>query len=206
MIGVVNYGLGNVRAFLNVYKHLGIEAMPCSSSSDLDQCDHLILPGVGSFDCAMTKLNSSGMRDHLDDLVLNKKIPVLGICVGFQIMAHSSDEGSYDGLSWFDASVVHLSTGSSSTDNLPYPHMGWNNITFKSNARLFQNLEASDSRFYFLHSFYFHPQDSSVDIASACYGHNFCCSASLGNIYGVQFHPEKSHSNGVILLNNFSLL
>ncbi len=204
MIGIVNYGLGNVQAFLNVYKHLGIEAMACSTPYDLRLCHHLIIPGVGSFDCAMTKLNDSGMRACLDKLILDLQIPVLGVCVGFQIMAHCSDEGHASGLSWLDSSVKILASQTESSIHLPLPHMGWNNIDIIIGHPLFLDLHHLRPRFYFLHSYCFEPTNQSITIACSTYGRSFSCAAAVGNIYGVQFHPEKSHINGVTLLQNFS--
>lgn len=204
MIGVVNYGLGNVQAFLNVYQHLGIDAISCTSSDQLNSCHSLIIPGVGSFDSAIAKLNNSGMRDTLDHLVLDQKIPVLGVCVGFQIMAHTSDEGKSSGLSWLNASVRKLSSHSNNLTKFPLPHMGWNNVNITNCNNLFSHLADTDPRFYFLHSFFFEPVYDSISIATTLYGQTFTCAANSDNIYGVQFHPEKSHSNGITLLRNFS--
>ena len=206
MIGIVNYGLGNIQAFLNVYKSLGIDAISCVAPQDLALCDRLIIPGVGSFDCAMEKLNSSGMRSTLDNLVLQQKVPVLGVCVGFQIMAHCSDEGRFPGLSWLNASVRHLSPPSLSSTSIPLPHMGWNNIDIIKPNSLVSALHSSEARFYFLHSFFFDPVVDTITLAQTTYGHTFTCAASFENIHGVQFHPEKSHSNGTTLLRNFSCL
>ena len=131
---------------------------------------------------------------------------MLGVCVGFQIMAHVSAEGHSNGLSWLDASVRNLSSFQHSSTELPLPHMGWNDIDIVQPNSLLSGLIPSDARFYFLHSFFFDPVVDSLTVAQASYGHTFTCAASFENIYGVQFHPEKSHTNGVTLLRNFSFI
>lgn len=203
MITIIDYGLGNIRAFANVYKTLGIACQIASSAEQLNECTKIILPGVGAFDHAMTALNESGMRKTLDELVLQKKVPVVGICVGMQIMAQSSDEGKLPGLGWIDAEVRKIDARLLKFKT-KLPHMGWNTITTTAN-QLFENLEESP-RFYFLHSYYFHCNQSQDPIASCNYGSDFTCSFHKANIYGIQFHPEKSHHNGVQLLKNFALI
>lgn len=198
MIAIVDYGLGNIRAFANIYKRLGIPYLLASDVESLKQATHIILPGVGSFDYAMHKLNESGLRETLDDLVLNQKLPVLGICVGMQIMAQSSEEGSSNGLGWLDTQVVKFSH----TDTkFPLPHMGWNSLELVGNSPLFENIEPQPA-FYFLHSYHF-KADFPYSVASANYSNEIACIVQKENIYGIQCHPEKSHHNGVTLLKNF---
>ncbi|MDC0990276.1 imidazole glycerol phosphate synthase subunit HisH [Gammaproteobacteria bacterium] len=201
MIAVVDYGLGNVQAFLNMFKLLGVEATRAKIPSDLTGASKIILPGVGAFDHAINLLNSSGMRDTLDSLILKEKIPVLGICVGMQILASTSDEGKLPGLGWVPGKVCAFLSNEKSA-NLSVPHMGWNDIQPIKNHPLFVGLEV-DARFYFLHSYYFECQDFQHEAATSLYGSNFSCAISADNVYGVQFHPEKSHHFGIRLLKNF---
>lgn len=202
MITLIDYGVGNIYAFQNVYKRLNIPTKIAKTVSDLNEVDKLILPGVGSFDYAMMQLNNSGMRDRLDELVLEQKKPVIGICVGMQMMANSSDEGKLDGLKWIDASVKKFDV-STIKYVTKLPHMGWNDVSPIKNHPLFIGLE-NDALFYFLHSFYFHCNNEADSIANSEYGINFTSSVNHENIYGIQFHPEKSHHYGETLLHNFS--
>lgn len=208
MISIVDYGLGNVQAFLNVYKRLNIEAAPVSSAGNLAAATKVILPGVGAFDHAMERLEESGMRETLDDLVLNKRVPALGVCVGMQILADSSDEGERRGLNWIPGRVRYLSALGAPED-LRLPHMGWNDVAPSSGNPLFKKLE-TDARFYFLHSYYFECRDGGDVAATSSYGADFSCAVRGGvgreNIFGVQFHPEKSHHFGTQLLQNFAEL
>lgn len=204
MIVIIDYGLGNVLAFVNVYKRLNIPVMVAKTPGDLVNAAKLILPGVGAFDHAMQRLEQSGMRQGIDQLVLQQRVPVLGICVGMQILANSSEEGSLPGLGWIAGSVRKFDVAS-----LPHhthlPHMGWNDVAPVAGGGLFAGLE-QDARFYFLHSYYFdchHPQDAS---AFSDYGSRFSSAVNHENIYGVQFHPEKSHHFGSRLLKNFAEL
>ena len=204
MIGIIDYGLGNIKAFCNVYKTLNIPFVTAKQPDQLSNIDKIILPGVGSFDYAMQRLNDSGMRDKLDELVLVKKIPVIGICVGMQMLTHSSDEGTLSGLGWIDARVKKFDF-SLFPHNVQVPHMGWNDITPVRSSKLFLDLE-TDARFYFLHSFYVHCLNDMDTLAVSRYGIEFSCVINHGNIFGIQFHPEKSHQWGVRLLKNFAEL
>lgn len=204
MIHVVDYGLGNVQAFLTMFKRLGFEATRAKTAADLTGVSKIILPGVGAFDHAIELLNQSGMRQNLETLVLQDKVPVLGICVGMQILASSSDEGRLPGLGWVPGKVRSFRSDERSA-SLPLPHMGWNDVQPKPGSPLFAGLE-SDARFYFLHSYYFECADPLQVAAVAGYGFDFSCAVSAGNVYGVQFHPEKSHHFGTTLLKNFTEL
>jgi len=204
MIGIVDYGMGNIKAFSNIYKQLNIPYKIIKSKEHFKDVEKIILPGVGAFDHAMMCLEKSGLLETLNDLVLNKKKPVLGVCVGMQMMAKSSDEGVLSGLGWIEATVNKFKEEELGGGN-PLPHMGWNSIEHMSNNLLFKDIDAS-SRFYFLHSYYFNSINERDSIASSVYGDIFTCATNHGNIFGVQFHPEKSHDNGVQLLKNFSSL
>lgn len=205
MIAIIDYGMGNIRAFANVYKKLDIPITIARNEADLADATKIILPGVGAFDHAMGKLNQSGMRPKLEELVIEKKTPVIGICVGMQMLAKSSDEGQLPGLGWIDATVKKFDiTKIHSTTRLP--HMGWNDVTpLQPLNHLFDGLE-KEAKFYFLHSYYFACNQPADDIAEADYGGPFSCAVNHQNIFGVQFHPEKSHQYGVKLLENFSKL
>jgi len=202
MISIVDYGLGNIRAFLNVFKRLNIEARTAATPAELQGADKVILPGVGHFDHAMQRLEQSGMRPVLDELALERRVPVLGVCVGMQMLGTASEEGTLPGLGWIDAKVRHFGALAPSGE-LPLPHMGWNDVRPVAGNPLFAGL-GSDARFYFLHSYYFDCTHQSDRLADASYGGDFACAVNSGNIYGVQFHPEKSHSCGTRLLQNFA--
>jgi len=202
MIAIIDYGLGNVMAFYNVYKRLNIPVSIAKRAQDLEGAERVILPGVGAFDHAMNLLNKSGMRDQLDELALNKKIPVLGVCVGMQMLANSSDEGSLPGLGWVGGQVSKFELSPGNT-TMRIPHMGWNNVKpLKAEGLMFGLGE--ESMFYFLHSYYFNCRSTESIIAVSDYEGEFTCAVSSHNIYGVQFHPEKSHGWGSKLLENFS--
>lgn len=202
MIRIVDYGLGNVQAFLNVYKRIGIAAERAKVASDLDGARHIILPGVGSFDHAMERFNSSGMRDPLERLVAGGDTRVLGICVGMQMMAESSDEGVLPGLGWVPGHVKRFHADPA-MQSLPMPHMGWNDVEPTGDSGLFEAVDGGQ-RFYFLHSYYFACTTPTNVIARTRYGSEFDCAVRKGQVFGVQFHPEKSHGWGVSLLRNFA--
>lgn len=205
MIAVINYGVGNVQAFVNVYQRLQIPVMVASTAEDIKLATKLILPGVGHFDHAMQSFNKSGLREIVEAQVLEKNIPILGVCVGMQMLASRSDEGAEAGLGWIQGEVKSLKNFIPTGPKLPLPHMGWNDVVTDMDSPLFRQFASEDSRFYFLHSFYFdcdNPNDSCI--AKTDYGSGFCCAVSANNVYGVQFHPEKSHRFGVRLLKNFA--
>jgi len=202
MITIVDYGLGNINAFLNVYRRLNVQARTARSADDLRDAAKVILPGVGAFDHAMTRLTQSGMREALDDVVLRRRVPVLGVCVGMQMLGRDSDEGRLPGLGWIDGRVRSLAALIPAAA-LPVPHMGWNDVRPTAACRLFDRL-AFSARFYFLHSYYFECDRDEDAIARADYGGAFACAVNSRNVFGVQFHPEKSHHYGVQLLKNFA--
>ena len=203
MIGIIDYGMGNIKAFSNIYKQLDIPHKIITSKEHFKDVEKIILPGVGAFDHAMSQLNRSGLFDALNDLVLNQKKPVLGVCVGMQMMANCSEEGVLNGLGWIDATVNKFNK--EELNNKPLPHMGWNSVNQIAGNPLFKDIDVN-SRFYFLHSYYFNPASKEHSIALAEYGDQFTCATGRDNIFGVQFHPEKSHHNGMQLLKNFSNL
>lgn len=206
MITIVDYGLGNVKAFANLYKKLNIELVYASNVDDLANATKIILPGVGAFDHAMQMLNGSGMREKLDELVLEKKVPVIGICVGMQMMANSSEEGQMKGLGWIPGTVKKFKRESQASESqYPLPHMGWNSLQVTRASKLLLGLDEK-KLFYFLHSYYYEPSDKEHVIATANYGHEYACIVNKGNVYGIQCHPEKSHHNGVALLKSFASL
>lgn len=204
MIHIVDYGLGNAQAFVNMYKRLGFEAMRARRVGDFDRVERIILPGVGAFDHAMELLQASGLRDTLDELVRNVGVPVLGVCVGMQMLGCSSEEGVSSGLGWIAGRVKSFSSHPASAA-LPMPHMGWNDVAPLSPSPLFRAM-VGDARFYFLHSYYFEASDAADVAARADYGFEFTCAVQRGNVFGVQFHPEKSHHWGATLLRNFAEL
>ena len=201
MIALVDYGLGNIRAFANIYKRMGLDVMIAQTPTDITKAKRLILPGVGSFDWAMRKLNKSGMRDALDYAVLEQKVNVLGVCVGMQMMADGSEEGSENGLGWIGANVVKFDSKLFQTPAL-IPHMGWNDAEPVESGGLFLGMDKP--RFYFLHSYFLALESDELVASSTFYGEKFTSSVRSNNIFGTQFHPEKSHQWGVSLLSNFA--
>lgn len=204
MIAIIDYGSGNIQAIKNIYKRLNIECEFVSKPDGLKNADKIILPGVGAFDESMRQLSESGMQTALDEYVIAKKIPVLGVCVGMQIMASRSDEGELSGLGWFNANVRRFDPNV--IKHKPkIPHMGWNSVYPVREHSVFNNVD-QDTGFYFLHSYYFESQDDSDVLAQTHYGDKFSCAVNKENIFGFQFHPEKSHQNGINLFKNFAEL
>ncbi len=201
MIGIVDYGLGNVRAFENIYRRLGIAAGPVRTAAELSAATRLVLPGVGAFDWAMSRLIESGMSEALNERVLTDRVPILGVCVGMQIMADTSDEGHAAGLGWIPGRVERFRDEWFDT-RTHRPHMGWNDVELTGIPPLFKGL--LEPQFYFLHSYFFRPADESHVVARTHYGQIFASALRRGNIWATQFHPEKSHDWGVGLLRNFA--
>lgn len=202
MITVVNYGSGNISAITNIYKRLNIQCTVASEAAHLEGATHLVLPGVGAFDTTMEQLDASGMRPTLDRKVLEDHLPVIGVCVGMQIMARSSEEGKRLGLGWLKATVRRFDTAQ--LEHKPHlPHLGWNVARPVDAPALFEGVDI-DRGFYFLHSYYFDCDDEADVLATSEYGVQFTSAAHAGNVYGVQFHPEKSHQNGIQIFKNFA--
>lgn len=202
MITIVDYGVGNIQAFLNLFKRVGIEAKRADTPEAMMGASRLILPGVGHFDHAMQRLNDSGLRPQLEELVLARKIPVIGICVGMQMLSEGSEEGEIPGLNWIPGRVRSFSTHPNCA-HLPMPHMGWNLLQSQNDGKLLSRGFDESPQFYFLHSFYFDSEDKADVAATAHYGFDFDAVVSRGHIHGVQCHPEKSHHWGEQLLKNF---
>ncbi|BDT72837.1 imidazole glycerol phosphate synthase subunit HisH [Comamonadaceae bacterium OS-4] len=202
MIGIVDYGVGNIQAFLNLFKRLGVEARRADTPEALSDAVRLVLPGVGHFDHAMQRLNDSGMRPKLEEMVLGSGVPVVGICVGMQMLAKGSDEGRLPGLNWVPGRVRAFANELQSAA-LPMPHMGWNDLQTRPHSKLFSKGFEDGAQFYFLHSYFFDAEDKGNVAATASYGLDFDAVLSRGHIHGVQCHPEKSHHWGEQLLKNF---
>lgn len=204
MIAIINYGSGNIGAIANIYKQLKVPHVITNDLDELAAADRYILPGVGAFDATMRYLNDSGMVATLSEQVLGQRKKVLGICVGMQILAESSEEGVFPGLGWIPGRVRKIDADLlKSSPKLP--HMGWNSVSLRPGALLFHGVD-TDRGFYFLHSYYFDATDLENVSATVQYGKDIPCAVARGNVFGMQFHPEKSHSNGVAIFRNFAEL
>lgn len=203
MIVIIDYGMGNVGSILNMLKKIGAQAKVSADVQDIDRADKLILPGVGAFDTGMQHLADRGLLGVLDDKVLNHQIPVLGICLGMQLLTKCSEEGALPGLGWIDGETIRFRFDPKQT-NLKIPHMGWNTVTIRKEAALVKDLDHHTTRFYFVHSYHVvctHRQDV---LTTTDYGYEFVSAVQRENIMGVQFHPEKSHKFGMKLWRNFA--
>jgi len=202
MIAIVDYGSGNIAAIANIYKQLRIPYAVTCDSAQLDAADRYILPGVGAFDATMKCLREKGLKEVLDEQVIGRRKKIMGICVGMQILADSSEEGSLPGLGWIPGCVRKIDTRK--IDRGPrLPHMGWNSVRPRGGMAIFQGVDVARG-FYFLHSYYFHPAHDDDVAATVNYGSEMPCSVVRGNVLGMQFHPEKSHANGMAILRNFA--
>jgi glutamine amidotransferase len=204
MITIINYGSGNINAIANIYEKLKVEYCIASTPEQVIGAKKIFLPGVGAFDETMSKLDITGFRKVLDKEVLLNKVPIIGICVGMQILAESSEEGTCKGLGYIKGKVKKIDTVSI-LQKPKLPHLGWNSIEIVSNNDLFKEIDPIFG-FYFLHTFFFECEDQNHVLANTNYGTTFASAINRDNIFGIQFHPEKSHLNGVKLLHNFAKL
>ncbi len=204
MIGLIDYGSGNIHAIANIYHRYNYPYIISNNPKELELADKLILPGVGDFDETMKLFRITGLKEIMDELVLEKKVPILGVCVGMQVMGLNSEEGDEEGLGWIKGEIKRLDEDLIS-DKPKLPHMGWNSIKPINNSKLFKNID-TENGFYFLHSYYFDCYNQENIIAKTSYGLDFACAINRDNIYGCQFHPEKSHKNGIEVFRNFAQL
>lgn len=200
-VTIVDYGMGNIQSVRKTLSLAGVSSSVSSEPDVIISAKRLILPGVGHFGKAMGNLRSRGLTEALDEAVLKRKMPILGICLGMQLMAQCSSEGDEEGLGWFDGSVVRFEV----QDELRYkvPQMGWNQAQHAKPSVLLKNIDQS-SEFYFLHSFHYITKTPCEILMNTTYGYNFASAIEKENMYGFQFHPEKSHEVGMLLLKNFA--
>jgi imidazole glycerol-phosphate synthase subunit HisH len=204
MIAIVDYGSGNVSAIADILKRLKLPHLITRDHSELKAADRYVLPGVGAFDTTMRMLKGADLIGVLNDEVQGHGKKIMGVCVGMQILADSSDEGVLPGLGWIPGHIRRIDP--TTINGLPkLPHMGWNSVQIKSDSPLFDSVDPKQG-FYFLHSYYFDANDSESVLATVDYGSKLPCVVVSGNVFGFQFHPEKSHSNGLAVFRNFSLL
>jgi glutamine amidotransferase len=201
MIVVVNYGIGNLGSIKNMLRKLGVDAQISAKPEDIKKATKLILPGIGAFDAGITHLRNSGLVDLLHKRALEDCIPVLGICLGAQLMTRSSEEGVEQGLGWFAADTRKM-TFTGIEGRWPLPNIGWRDVQGRAGYALTAHYDETP-RFYFVHSYYLHPDDPSLISISTSYGFDFACGLSQKNLHSAQFHPEKSHKFGMRFLRNF---
>lgn len=200
MITIVDYGMGNLGSVKNMFRYIKVDSEITGDIEKIEKATKLLLPGVGAFDAAMERINASGFRDVLDKKVLQDKVPVLGICLGMQLLTNSSEEGKLPGLGWIPAKALKFSFDNNS---IKIPHMGWNSVKLAKSHMLTDSLP-DDPRFYFVHSYYVQAEDKNDVLATTHYGIDFHSMLQKENIMGAQFHPEKSHKFGMKLLENFA--
>ena len=202
MITIVDYGMGNLGSVKNMFKFIGVKSTIESDPDKIKSASKILLPGVGSFDTAMEKINKNNLKEVLDEKALKERVPVLGICLGMQLLTKSSDEGSLDGLGWIPAKTISFKDRVSKKYRVP--HMGWNVVNKSNESLLTQGFDEFDeTRFYFVHSYFVQVEDEKNSILKTDYGINFDSAIQKDNIYGAQFHPEKSHKFGMKLFKNF---
>ncbi len=199
MIVIIDHGMGNLGSVHNMLRKIGADSFRSADPDTIARADKLILAGIGAFDGANERLADLGLVDLLNDLVLDKRIPTLGVCLGMQLMARSSEEGTRTGLGWLDADVRRFSFPPEA--RLPVPHMGWQEVTPTRPSPLFD--EDGELRFYFSHAYHLVCRDPSDVAATATYGYEFAAAVHRGNILGTQFHPEKSHVFGLEVYRRF---
>ena len=200
MISIINYGLGNLGSIKNMMSFLEIDSEIVNDISKIKKAKRIILPGVGAFDAAISKINKiNGLKDILDEKALNEKIPILGICLGMHLLTNKSEEGKLNGFGWIEAETKRFNK----LKGLKVPHMGWNKVHLNLSSDLTNNF-LSESRFYFVHSYYVKVNEPNNEILTTKHGIKFSSGIQKENIFGVQFHPEKSHKFGMKIFENFS--
>jgi imidazole glycerol-phosphate synthase subunit HisH len=202
MIAIIDYGMGNLRSVLKKFERMGFYAVITSEKEIIMRAEKLVLPGVGHFANGMKNLNELGLIDILNKKVMVEKIPVLGICLGLQLFARHSEEGNRNGLGWIDAEVIKFDVSNSIKYKIP--HMGWNSLEYIKDSIYFKEVNI-DSLFYFVHSYHINCFDTDDVLTTTNYEYSFVSSVEKENIFGTQFHPEKSHDAGELILRNFAL-
>jgi glutamine amidotransferase len=200
MVAVIDYGIGNTGSICKMIEKLGYETCVTNNELEIRKSERIVLPGVGSFDNAAKKLHETGLISLLSELALQSNKPFLGICLGMQLLFKSSDEGIENGLGWLDGRVIKFDHTKMTSEKIP--HMGWNTVNFNPESPLFKDIN-NDIRFYFTHSFHVANVNESEIIGMTNFGYDFICAVQKNNIFGVQFHPEKSHKFGLQLMQKF---
>lgn len=200
-ITIVDYGVGNIASLVNMLEYIGVDSVVAGDPAGIAAARSLILPGVGAFDAAMGELHARGLIAPLDEAVLGRRVPVLGVCLGMQILGRGSEEGQARGLGWIDAVAMRLRPPPDS--GLKVPHVGWSEVVVSRPSALFPEGGATE-RFYFVHSYALQCADSAAVAATVSHGGEVCCAVANGNVFGVQFHPEKSHKFGMRLLSSYA--
>lgn len=203
MITIVDYGMGNLSSILNMFKRIGADAEITGDEEKINRASKILLPGVGAFDAAMDRIESKNLYDLLSRKALHDKVPVLGICLGMQLLSKDSEEGSKKGFGWIDANTRKFRFNKEA--KLKIPHMGWNEVSAKRESGLTANFE-DDARFYFVHSYHVVANNQADVVMTSFYGYEFVAVIQRDNIFGAQFHPEKSHRFGMKLLSNFAAM
>jgi len=201
MIVIIDYGMGNLRSIKNKFDRMGVDSIISMQVDEIEKADKLVLPGVGHFKAGMENLTQLGILPILNKRVLEDKIPILGICLGMQLLSDWSEEGNAAGLGWIDAKTVKLNFNGNGS-KLKIPHMGWNSIEKRRENCLLKNI-TFDADFYFVHSYHVICNDKNDILSTTLYGYNITSAINKENIYGTQFHPEKSHDQGMQILKNF---
>lgn len=201
MIAIVDYGMGNLGSIKNMLRKIGTQSIITSDPDEILKAEKLILPGVGSFDSGIKNLTELGLIEALNQRVLKDKIPILGVCLGIQLMTNGSDEGTIEGLGWFDAKTIKFNT-EIVKEKLLLPNIGWRDVLLNKPSKLYNDMH-EDPRFYFVHSYHLVSNKPSDVSMSAHYGYDYVVGLEHDNILGVQFHPEKSHKFGMKLYENF---
>ncbi len=198
MIAIIDYGMGNLHSVLKAFRRINSEVFISSDVEEITKADKLVLPGVGHFKHGMEKLDENNLINPLNEMVLKLKKPILGICLGVQLFTKHSEEGDAKGLGWINAKTIKFKD-----ENFKIPHMGWNNLIIKKKSKLLEGLN-SENNFYFVHSYHLECKDSEDILANTVYSKEFTSVIEKENIYGTQFHPEKSHAGGLEIIKNFA--